>query len=385
MSLQNKVLDNINSLVLILNQEQEVSYVSPSVKEILNYYPEELMGDKWWEATRFGADDIKQAKDRLSSFVMDADSHQKRTFENKIKIANGKSKWILWNISFLDEQNIIAIGNDISKRKQYEFLLEEKNKQIEESRKEILSGIRYSQRIQEAILPNIDVLQKSFTDIFVLHKPKDIVSGDFYWFHKTEKYNYIAAIDCTGHGVSGAMLTTIGNSLIREIVVRDKILSPAKILTELDKRLTESLNNNGHSYKISDGMDVALCRIDNQNSKICFSGAYRPMIKVNKEEILEIKPDRFPIGLYGIENKSFTETEIDYTPEDMFYIFSDGYVDQFGGERNKKMNKSRFKELLLTVEDFTCEEKHSFLEYSLNNWKQDTEQTDDILIVGFVP
>jgi len=386
MLLQNKILDNLNSLAIVSNPNKEIIYISPSVKEILGFEPNELLGNKWWKETKKDEQDIFITKQKLDSFNIDADSHEKRTYESKVRTKFGKTKCILWNISFDDDENIIGIGNDITKRKEYELLLEEKNKQIEESQKEILSSLRYSQRIQNAILPGIDRIAESFSDIFVLYKPKDIVSGDFYWSVNTGEFQFIAAIDCTGHGVSGALLSTIGNALLREIVIRDKIYSPSKILEELDLRLLDSLNNNGHNYKIADGMDVALCRIDKKEKIICFSGAYSPLYIVDADNSLkEIKANRFPIGFYSEIEKQFTEMEYSYNSDEVFYIFSDGYADQFGGEKDKKMNKRRFTELLLSVNDMSFEEKHSFLEYSLNNWKQKTEQTDDILVIGFKP
>lgn len=386
MLFQNQILDNLNSLALIATPNREIIYVSPSVEKILGFKPEELLGENWWLKTKTNAEEIDIAKKHLDSFLIDGDTHEKRTFESKVRTKTERYIYILWNVSFDDDENIISIGNDITKRKEYEFLLKKKNKQIEQSRQEIVSNITYSQRIQNAILPNIDRLSKSFYDIFVLYKPKDIVSGDFYWFYKTDQYTFIAAIDCTGHGVSGAMLTTIGNVLIREIVVRDKIYSTAKILQELDQRLFDSLNDNGHENHIQDGMDIAICRIDKAQHKICFSGAYRPLIIINKHNVIsEIKANRYPIGLYSNIEKLFTETVFEYKKDDTFYIFSDGYIDQFGGDRNKKMNKKRFQELLITINDFTFEERQSFLEYSFNNWKQSEEQIDDILIIGFKP
>jgi len=385
MLFQNKILDNLNSLAIVSNPDKEIIYISPSVKEILGYEPNELLGSKWWLKTKKNESEIIKTKQKLDGFKIDADSHEKRTYESTVRTKSGRIKCILWNISFDDDKNIIGIGNDITKRKEYELLLEEKNKQIEESQKEILSSLRYSQRIQNAILPDIDRIAEGISDIFVLYKPKDIVSGDFYWSVDTGKSKFIAAVDCTGHGVSGALLSTIGNALLREIVIRDKIYSPAKILEELDLRLLDSLNNNGHNYKIADGMDVALCRIDKYKKKIYFSGAYRPLYIVDSDNIKEIKANRFPIGFYSDIKKQFTEIEYTYNSDEVFYIFSDGYADQFGGEKNKKMNKRRFTELLLSVNDMSFEEKQSFLEYSFNNWKQKTEQTDDILVIGFKP
>ncbi len=386
MFLEKKILDTLNSLALIINIDKEILYISPSVKEILGFEPNELLGENWWTKTKTDTNQVDIAKKRLSGFIFNEDSHEKRTFESTIKPKYGKVKYILWNISFLDNSNIIAIGNDITKRKEYEFLLHEKNKIIEQSQKEILSNLRYSQRIQNAILPDIDLIAKSVSEVFVLFKPKDIVSGDFYWFYANDNYKFIVAIDCTGHGISGAMLTTIGNALFREIIIRDNIFSPAEILHELDLRLLDSLNNNGHNFTIPDGMDVALCRINNLEKELCFAGAYRPLIVIDGgNNITEISPNRFPIGFYAELNKKFVDTTINFNETDSFYIFSDGYIDQFGGTNNKKMNKRRFKELLITINEMNFEERQSFLEYSLSNWQQKTEQTDDILVIGFKP
>ena len=258
---------------------------------------------------------------------------------------------------------------------------------IEEKHKEITDSINYAERIQRSFLASTELLNENLKDYFVFFQPKDVVSGDFYWATKlisssgVENFALVTA-DSTGHGVPGAMMSMLANSLFKEVFINKKIMQPNDILKALDIALDEAINKQeGASF--NDGMDVALIRIDKVTNHLVFAGAFRSIIIERNMEIIELKGNRYPIGFFSGIEKKFENIEFQLQNNDSVYLFTDGYIDQFGGSKNKKLNKSNFKDLLKTVVEMDMEEKEAFLEYSLNNWKQDNEQTDDVLVAGF--
>lgn len=263
--------------------------------------------------------------------------------------------------------------------------LNEQKEIIEENNMKITASIKYAKRIQEAILPDEDVLKQEFKDHFVYFKPKDIVSGDFYWFAKREKSNtsFIAAVDCTGHGVPGAFMSMIGNTLLNEIVHNEEFTNPADILFELRKSIIVSLQQSGQVDN-KEGMDIALCMISHDENKLQFSGAFNPLYVIRKGEMLTGKADRMPIGNFHDRNeKPFTNHEFEIESGDRFYIFSDGYIDQFGGPDEKKFSPKRYKALLMDIQSHPLKEQSALLEKAMKMWQRDFEQIDDMLIIGF--
>lgn len=252
---------------------------------------------------------------------------------------------------------------------------------IEEKNQEITDSIIYAKRIQRAILPSNDIL-KSYVDHFVFYKPKDIVSGDFYWFDKVGDHLYIAACDCTGHGVPGALVSMIGQNQLNLIVNESKIFEPDQILTELDRRVRNILHQDEKGAEAKDGMDAALCRVCTKTGTITFAGAMRPMYMVRNGEFEEIKSNKFPIGGAQQENKFFTPMNFELQKGDSFYLFSDGYVDQFGGEKGRKFNPKQLKELVLKNHDKPIDSQFKIFENAWENWAKGYEQIDDVVIIG---
>jgi serine phosphatase RsbU (regulator of sigma subunit) len=239
-------------------------------------------------------------------------------------------------------------------------------------------------------LPTAEKLKGGFADVFTLYQPKDVVSGDFYWAAPPQPSpigegaaSYHAVVDCTGHGVPGALMTIMANSLLKEIVVKRKITSPKSVLSTLDDELQQLINAPGNRIKAYDGMDIAFIKYDKAAGLITYAGAFRPMVVVSDGVITEYRGSRYPIGFYHDVVKQFEEVTVKVKEGDLVYIFSDGYADQFGGEEGKKFNKKNFKELLLSVNDMELQVQRSFLEYALLNWRQKELQTDDVLVVGF--
>ncbi|MES2514115.1 MAG: SpoIIE family protein phosphatase [Bacteroidota bacterium] len=378
--IQDQILDKLNTLIVVLSKNGDIEYVSKSAQQLLGYDSEELMGNAWWEMTRFSKPEGEIVKYKiLKSFSNQNVATQ--TFEHKLKTFAGGEKWVKWNISSLNDDQLIGIGYDVTDNKLNEKKLLESNKQLLEQNKDIKDSIYYAQRIQQSILQTPDLLKNYFQESFLLYKPKDIVSGDYYWFYEDDLYKYIAAVDCTGHGVPGAMMSMVANSMFKEVFINRKITDPSLILKALDEELEKSINTNKDAT-FNDGMDVSLIRICKSTNELAFSGAFRSILIARGTQITELKGSRYPIGFYSGVEKQFDVQLFQLEKQDSIYLFTDGFIDQFGGQRNKKLNKANFKELLTTIIDMSMEEQEAFLEYSFNNWKQDLDQTDDVLVIG---
>jgi serine phosphatase RsbU (regulator of sigma subunit) len=260
----------------------------------------------------------------------------------------------------------------------------EKNIELDEKNKDITASIRYAKRIQDAILPPDDFVKRHMPNTFVLFKPKDIVSGDFYWIADKGEHMIFTAVDCTGHGVPGAFMSIVGHNLLDRIVVEQNILKPSLILDELNKSVSETLRQSDHEDNaVRDGMDIALCVFNRKTAVLQYAGAYNPLWLVTNNELKEIKADKFPIGnLRAGEVRKFTNHEIQLTKGDTVYVFSDGYADQFGGPSGKKFKASSFKQLLLEGGDLTMQQQGELLNRTIEGWRGNLEQVDDILVIG---
>ena len=248
---------------------------------------------------------------------------------------------------------------------------------IEEKNRDITASIRYAERIQMAMLPPED----SFDDTFVLFLPKDIVSGDFYWMHDNGDIQFIAAVDCTGHGVPGAFMSIIGYNSLTKIVREYGLTRPAAILDQLNIEVTRSLIQRGDEV-INDGMDLALIAYDKRNRTLEYAGAYNPLVIVRDGELITIKADRFPIGMSSVQNRKFSNIEVDIQAGDILYMFSDGYADQFGGPRGKKFKSLNLKNEFLRNSSLPLPEQKQQLLETLGKWMDGKAQVDDILIIG---
>ncbi|MEP7169784.1 MAG: SpoIIE family protein phosphatase [Bacteroidota bacterium] len=252
---------------------------------------------------------------------------------------------------------------------------------VESKNKDITDSINYAKRIQSAILPDIKIIQQTFRQSFILYLPKDIVSGDFYLFAQKNDRVLVAAADCTGHGVAGAFMSMIGSSLLNQIINEKGITEPAKILNQLNNEIVQSLKQK--ETESNDGMDISICSINLKNNDLQFAGANRPLYLIRKNEIAVYPPDKFPIGgLQILNDESFTNHTIKLQAGDTLYFFSDGYADQFGGEKAKKMMTKKFKEILLSIQNLSMQEQENHLKEYFEKWKGKYEQVDDVLIIG---
>jgi len=246
----------------------------------------------------------------------------------------------------------------------------------------ITDSIVYAKRIQKAVLPPEVYVDEILPENFILFKPKDVVSGDFYWIRQINNYVVIVAADCTGHGVPGAIMSMLGVSFLNEIVRKREITKANQILNELRIEVKRSLRQSGKNVETRDGMDVALCVIETKTNKMQFSGAYNPLYLFRNGEFIEVKADRMPIGIYLKEKNSFTNHEIDLQPNDVFYIFSDGFSDQIGGPENKKYLTKNFRQLLFDIHEEPMDVQKEKLEKTITKWQANNSQTDDILVMG---
>jgi serine phosphatase RsbU (regulator of sigma subunit) len=263
-----------------------------------------------------------------------------------------------------------------------ETKVKERTTQIEAQKQEITSSIEYASRIQMAMLPENEHFKKSFSEHFIIFKPRDIVSGDFYWIGENEERIYFTVADCTGHGVPGAFMSTLGISTLDEILTNNSNLKANAVLNILREKIKTSLHQTGKQGEAADGMDLAFCILNKNRTKLEFSGAYNSLLIFHEGEPHEYHADRMPIGIYYGEKESFTNYAINVKKGDVLYIFTDGYADQFGGPRGTKFMKYNLKKLLSEIYYRPMDEQRQILETEFEKWKGSLNQVDDVTILG---
>jgi len=253
---------------------------------------------------------------------------------------------------------------------------------IKQQENELLESIEYASLIQAALLPPSDLIRKIFGDHFVLYLPRDIVSGDFYWVAKKDDLVYFAAGDCTGHGVPGALMSILGITFLNEILAQRPTIYANRILNLLREMVMKALHQTGSRNESDDGMDISLCILDTRAKVVHFSGANQPLYYIRRNELFEISCDRMPIGISGFEERPFTDHVIELRKGDLLYLFSDGFADQFGGPKGKKLKYGGFKEKLKSIHQYPLHDQHELLLDAFIQWKGSHEQVDDILVMG---
>ena len=279
----------------------------------------------------------------------------------------------------VEERTAEIVAQKDQIQKQHELVTAQKH--------EITASITYARRIQQAILPGSDILTESTADSFILYKPRDIVSGDFYWIGRNENRLFVAAADCTGHGVPGAFMSMLGISFMNKIVREQKNEQPEVILGQMRDNVITSLKQGNYEGSTKDGMDMSLCVVDLDTLEMTFSGAYNPAIVISENEAIELKANRMPVGLH-IKMEDFTPEIYQLKKGDCVYLFSDGYQDQIGGPTGRKYMKKNMREFLLSIHNKPFAEQKELLDNNIENWKQGgsrtEEQVDDILVMGFM-
>jgi len=280
----------------------------------------------------------------------------------------------------------LARTRKLLREKQQAFqLIESQKAELELKDKDITDSLIYAQRIQEALLPSEAYFRRHFRDSFILFKPKNIVSGDFYWIGEKKDKIFIVAADCTGHGVPGALMSMIGLELIEKTINEDIVDLPSRILAVMNKSLEKTFSREKNiGTIIRDGMDIGICIIDSKTKKMRYAGSFFPLYLVREENLIETMADKIIIGM-NPDAIPYTDHEIELEENDIFYIFSDGYVDQFGGVENKKFMYRRFRHLLLTIHGFPVDDQKAILEENIKTWMGSNEQVDDMMVIGFRP
>ena len=307
---------------------------------------------------------------------------------NNYDIDDYKSKSELTSLKL--QTSVISSLRAYRELRRIEDIVKERTAELAERNKEIQDSMRYARRIQSAIFPDVSTVRLFFPQSFIFLKPKEAVSGDFYWLSHHEQYTLIANIDCTGHGIPGALMSIIGYNLLSRIIDDYGIQKPDEILAALDIQMREMLGNEVAEGQpsatttncVRDGMDLAFCLIDHQNKCVQFAGANRPIYLIKEQHIREYTGDRNPVGDYLIENKIYTNQEISYEPGERLYLFSDGFIDQFGGDQGRKYTYKRFKEFLQSIQMLSMEAQEKAVIEEFEAWKGNHKQIDDVTLIG---
>ena len=287
--------------------------------------------------------------------------------------------------------------NKIEDQKTFNQRIEEQRKELESTteeihniNKQITASINYAERIQRSMLPDAKMLKGIFKESFILYKPKDVVSGDFYWFERINRagkeYMVIAAADCTGHGVPGAIMSMMGNNLLTNIVYYQNYLDPNKILARMDQEIKYELKQGENPEDSKDGMEMALCVLDLDTNELDYAGGGIPLYIMREGELIIYKPDKVMLG--GMVGKSEDDNNlnvhhIQLQKKDTLYLCSDGFQDQFGGSQDKKFMAKRLRELFIEISGKSMAEQNEIINNRFSDWKKDTDQTDDVMMLGF--
>ncbi len=377
------IIENTPDAIYIKDTDRRYQLINPAVERLYGWDKNKILGYKDEELFNYSeVKEIIKVDEQLLA------NQEIMSYERNIKI-NGKPKTFLSiKYPFYSEegelQGLIAISREITRQKEYEKKIEKVNKELEATNRDLTDSINYAERIQRAMIPKPSDLENLLPQSFVLFKPRDIVSGDFYWYTEKSGKIIVAACDCTGHGVPGAFMSLISNELLNQVVNEEGYTQPDQILHRLDeeiKRVLQQKRKNRESLR--EGMDLALCTIDYNKQELSFAGAYRPLVYVRSGHLREIKASPYPIGHFLNIKKRFTTQNIKFKEGDVFYIFSDGYPDQFGGPKGKKYMTKRFKRLLSSISSYPPDQQKSLLKQELTEWQGDEPQVDDILVIGF--
>ena len=365
-----------NSPDLITRLEHEsISYINPVIEDFTGKNPAAFLNKSVKEV-----DLDKSILDHWLRIVEEVNqSNNTVSTEMDFPTEAGKRVMQVNAIPEYDEFNkiesVLVVSHDITERKEIELEIQNKNKKITES-------INYAKRIQNAILPNNRVISRALPESFILYKPKDVVSGDFPWYMQIKDDIYIAAVDCTGHGVPGALLSLIGYFLLNDIVRSRKITEPGIILDLLDEGVTSTLRQD-EDATTKDGMDIALCKINTQTREVEYAGAHRPLYIMKNGVLDEIKGNKFPIGGGIFKNQTnFTNTKIKLEKGDSIYFSSDGFPDQFGGPEVRKFGPKKTRETIERVHKLPMREAAAIFDEEWEGWRGETKQIDDVLLIG---
>lgn len=393
------VIDQANDAMLVIDiVDGRIHQINPSAANLLQYSPEELL-----QKTLFDLQ-ARTDLDRSSRIVADVWEQGGLIFSD-IPFITREGEVIPVECSarvapFDGRPAIVIYARDIRERLRLERELQEQAAIIEQTNRDIKDSITYARRIQESVLPSDAEVEQVLPEHFIFYRPKDIVSGDFYWAtslqtlllgeQKTTRLHVIAAVDCTGHGVPGAFMSIIGHNLLDQVRTEKTVISPGTALDFVHRNLLMTLKQTTQDSVLRDGMDIAMCAINYEDRWMDYAGANNPLYLIRNSKLEIIKPDKQPIGRHAMETKPFTTHRIPLEQGDCFYIFTDGIADQFGGSKGKKFKYQQLQEILLQNHRLPMAEQKQILVNAINNWINRPEdeggafdQTDDMLVIGF--
>lgn len=402
-TLMNNSFDQLRMLLINISISVIVAgiliafFTSRSIVKPINHLRKKLtnlsLGIYSIHPTKAGNDEIGDMATAVNKLI----ANFEKTKEFSINVGAGNFNIPFEPLSDHDEmgKSLLRMRDDLlSYRSEMEQKVREQTQEIRKQKEEVeiqkekvtalyidlQSSIDYAQRLQETILPNDATIKKMFPDSFVFFRPKATVSGDFYWFKELGGKKVIAAADCTGHGVPGAFMSLVGHNVLN--TVTKVFTKPSQILNNANRLAVDVLrSNDGDSY-MRDGMDIALCTIDQKSMTLEFSGAHNPVYIIRNGELIEIESDPFSIGSYDYNEKEFTNHTVQLQHDDCLYVFSDGYADQFGGPKGKKFMRKHFRKLLQDISHLPMPEQKWRLMDTLDRWQGNQEQVDDILVIG---
>ena len=365
-----------NSPDLIIRLEDDtITYINPVIEYYTGKTPIAFLNKKTWETVLDPT--ILEAWDKIVEHV--TESGGKVILEMDFPSISGKRIMHVHAIPEYDEhtklESVLVVSHDITERKKTEIELRHQHKKITES-------INYARRIQGAILPNTRLISRALPESFIIYKPRDVVSGDFPWFTQVKNEIFMAAVDCTGHGVPGALLSLVGYFLLNDIVRSRRITDPGRILDLLDEGVSTTLKPD-EDAGTKDGMDISLCKINLEKREVEYAGAHRPLYVMRNGVFEEIKGNKFPIGGGIFKNQtSFTNFKLTLHSGDSIYYCSDGFCDQFGGPNGKKFGTRQLREIISKVHHMPMKEAQRVFEQQWESWRGKQKQTDDVLMIG---
>ncbi|MCF8226947.1 MAG: SpoIIE family protein phosphatase [Bacteroidales bacterium] len=357
-------------LVVVILLYKKTKVITDPIKKLVDNVNRITAGHLNERAEVMGNNEITSLSEQFNDMIAQLESYYNE-LEEKVRIRTAEV--------VAQKEEIEAQRDTLRDQRN---LLAKTNESLNKAYTEIEDSIHYASRIQNAILPPDDYLKKLIPNAFFFYKPRDIVSGDFYWVASKGNKVIISAVDCTGHGVPGAFMSIVGNNQLNYALNIENKTQPSEILEILDRGVTDTLRQT-KDESVQDGMDLAMVTIDWEEKKLQFSGAFNPLIMVREGELIKVKGDRLPIGGHFIQSeKNFTNHEIDYQDGDMIYIYSDGFPDQFGGEKGGKYMSGKFNKFLQSIADQPVEKQYGLLEKELKEWMGEEVQIDDILVIG---
>lgn len=364
-------------MVCIAGMDGYFKEVSSSFERTLGYSRKELLSRPYKDFVV--EEDLGKTDGEVASLQ---DGSPTFHFENRYRCKDGSIRWFAWRSSAPTRDDLVyAIARDVTDQKEKEQLLRHYTAQLEVFKKEVNESLRYAHSLQSALLQEKEELKESLPESFIFYQPKNVVSGDFYWFKNAGDKVFASVGDCTGHGIPGALMTMMGLNTLHSLYNHMTIASPALLLKSLDLDIHAKLSHKSKGKVMNDSMDIAICEIDKKQMALTISGANSNVYLVRSGQIQQFKTDRYNIG-NAEAGKEFGTKYVPLEKGDTIYMSSDGFIDQFGGEKGKKYSSRRFRALLVSMSKEEFQRQEMILPGTFNAWQGKEEQTDDVLVLG---